>query len=171
MVEKRKGKRNRKFLGTRNHGKGNAKNCRGKGGKGGWGRAGMHKHRFSYITTYERDWMTFGGRKGFVPPTQKRMSAINLYDIDNLAKANKLQSKDGKLLFEFDGKILGSGSLSQPVTVIALSASEKAIERIGAAGGKFESVAPTQKKESGGVKTDHMGNPQKEAAVKAPKKA
>ena len=144
MVEKRKGKRNRKFLGTRNHGKGNAKNCRGKGGKGGWGRAGMHKHRFSYITTYERDWMTYGGRKGFVPPTQKKTAAVNLYDIDNLAKAGKLPSKDGQLLFEFDGKILGSGSLSQGVHIIAIGASEKAVERIAKAGGKFESVAPKQ---------------------------
>ena len=57
----RLGKRNRKFFGTRNHGKGNAKNRRGKGGKGGWGRAGMHKHRFTYITAYEPDYFGVPG--------------------------------------------------------------------------------------------------------------
>ncbi|MFA5108439.1 MAG: uL15m family ribosomal protein [Candidatus Micrarchaeia archaeon] len=137
MTFKRKSKRNRKYFGTRSHGKGNAKNRRGSGSKGGWGRAGMHKHRFSYATTHEREWMMYGGRRGFSNPTTKVVQTINLYNIESMVDAGKLEKKGAMFSFSFDGKILGCGILSHAVEVSANSASEKAIERIKAAGGKF----------------------------------
>jgi large subunit ribosomal protein L15 len=135
MAEKRKTRRSRKYLGTRSHGKGNAKNRRGSGSKGGWGRAGMHKHRFSYATTHERDWVKYGGRRGFHNPTTIEVDTINLYEIENKIKSGKISGK-----FEFKGKILGCGMLSAPVEISAYSASERAIERIKKAGGKFISL-------------------------------
>lgn len=139
----RLGKRNRKFNGSRNHGKGNAKNRRGKGGKGGWGRAGMHKQRFSYVTRYERDWMAHGGHFGFSPqhPSPK-MPALNVYEIDQLALKGKLEKREGKYFLDFAGKILGAGSIGVPVTVKALAFSEGAAEKIKKAGGSIEAPAP-----------------------------
>ena len=137
----RLGKRNRKFLGTRNHGKGNAKNRRGKGGKGGWGRAGMHKHRFTYITRYERDWMAHGGRFGFSSVGKVKVPTVNLYLIEALANTGKLETREGKLYFEFEGKVLGTGKMTKPVKVVALAFSETAKERIVKAGGAAELFA------------------------------
>ncbi|MEM4348131.1 MAG: uL15m family ribosomal protein [Candidatus Anstonellaceae archaeon] len=142
MVRQRK--RSRKFLGSRSHGKGNAKNKRGKGNKGGWGRAGMHKHRFSYVTVYERDWMEHGSRFGFVNhnPSPK-LPTINLYEIDQLAQKGQLQKKDDKLYFEFEGKILGTGAISVPVHVKAVAFSRLASEKIKKAGGVVEPRQPS----------------------------
>ena len=144
----RLGKRNRKFFGTRNHGKGNAKNRRGKGGKGGWGRAGMHKHRFSYITVYEREWMENGGHKGFHSVIKPEITkTLNIYEIDQLAQKGKLEKREGKYYFEFVGKILGSGSISVPVTVKAIAFSAGAAEKIKKAGGAAIAPEPSVEKQ------------------------
>ncbi len=153
----RPGKRNRKFLGSRSHGKGNAKNKRGKGGKGGWGRAGMHKHRFSYVTTHEREWMRKGGHYGFTNPNRVEPATLNLWNIEQMAQAGKLKKEGSGYAFDFEGKILGTGPLNTPVLVRAWAASKSAIERIAAAGGKFELVAPKEMKETGGIKKDNRG--------------
>ncbi len=134
----RQKKRNRKFNGSRNHGKGNTKNRRGKGGKGGWGRAGMHKHRFTYMTVYERGMMAHGGRFGFSPARLSKLETVNLYEIEQLAAAGKLQKRDGKDCFEFEGKVLGTGSISRPVAVKAMAFSSGAERKIKAAGGSAE---------------------------------
>ena len=145
MVNNRKGKRNRKFNGTRNHGKGNAKNRRGKGGKGGWGRAGTHKHRFTYITRYERHWMSHGGRYGFANQNARaELPVINLYEIDQLARNGKVEKKDGKLTFDFEGKVLGTGAITMPIVVRAMCFSEKAKEKLKAAGGSAIESAPAE---------------------------
>ena len=131
-------KRSRKFQGTRNHGKGNTKNRRGKGGKGGWGRAGMHKHRFTYMTVYERGMMAHGGRFGFAPQRLSKLKTLNLYEIEQRAVTGKLQKKDGKDYLEFEGKVLGTGSITKIVAVKAIAFSAGAIKKIKAAGGSAE---------------------------------
>ena len=131
----RLGKRNRKFFGSRNHGKGNAKNRRGKGNKGGWGRAGMHKHRFTYITRYEPD---FFGVHGFSPARKVKYKTVNLYEIEQLAISGKLQKKEGRDYFEFPGKVLGTGNLTKPVAVKAAAFSSGAAAKIKAAGGSAD---------------------------------
>lgn len=136
----RLGKRNRNFLGSKSHGKGNAKNKRGKGGKGGWGRAGTGKHRWTYITAYEPEFAKHGGHMGFSNPTHKKNKSISLYQIQSLVNQGKIPQKDGKLCFEYGGKVLGGGELSTAVVVRAAAASEKAIERIKASGGIFEKM-------------------------------
>ena len=163
----RPGKRNRKFLGTRNHGKGNAKNKRGKGGKGGWGRAGMHKHRFSYITVHERSWMENGGHRGFHSLRDNTLPSLNLWQVQLMADKGELKNDGGRMVLEFAGKILGSGSISSPIIVRAMGASESAVERISAAGGKFELIAPKEMKETGGIKKDNRGRLQGEGGKPA----
>lgn len=147
MATVRKGKRNRKFLGSKNHGKGNAKNRRGKGGKGGWGRAGTGKHRWTYITAYEPEFAKHGGHMGFHNPNGTTVRTLNVFEIENMAKSGKLPSKEGKMTLEFGGKILGSGQITHAVLVRAMAASEGAIEKITAAGGKFEQMGEGAKKE------------------------
>lgn len=144
MVANRKGKRNRKFNGSRNHGKGNAKNRRGKGGKGGWGRAGTHKHRFSYVTVYERDFMAHGGRFGFSNQGRVELPVMNVYEIEQLAQKGKLESREGKLFLEFEGKVLGTGRITRAVKVVALCFSEGAKKKIEKVGGIAEATAPAQ---------------------------
>lgn len=142
----RLGKRNRKFNGSRNHGKGNAKNRRGKGGKGGWGRAGMHKQRFSYITVYERDWMANGGHMGFHNARPTAYKTLNVYEIGQMVQKGKIEKKEGKYYFEFQGKILGSGKIGVPVSVKAMAFSEGAAAKIKKAGGLAETFAlPAEK--------------------------
>jgi large subunit ribosomal protein L15 len=148
MVRQRK--RNRKFLGTRSHGKGNAKNRRGKGGKGGWGRAGMHKHRFTYVVVHEPDAF---GRHGFFKK-KKKVKSINLWEIEQLALKGKLEKKDEQLYFEFDGKVLGCGILTHPVTIKAFSFSENAAEKIKSVGGKALTFSDEQKEEKQNPQTN-----------------
>jgi len=136
-------KRNRKFFGTRNHGKGNAKNRRGKGGKGGWGRAGMHKHRFTYITRYEPE---FFGVHGFAGVRSVCYKTINLHDIEQMALTGKLETREGKLFYEFDGKVLGTGKITKAVTIRALAFSEGAEKKVKAAGGSITAPEPKEKK-------------------------
>lgn len=158
----RPGKRNRKFLGTRNHGKGNAKNKRGKGGKGGWGRAGMHKHRFSYVTVHERSWMENGGHRGFHSLRDNTLPNLNLWQVQLMANKGELKKEGSGYVLDFAGKILGTGSISSPIVIRAMGASESAKERIAAAGGKFELIAPKERKETGGIKKDNRGRLQGE---------
>lgn len=99
----------------------------------------MHKHRWTSITANDPD---FFGVHGFHCPTGKVVPVVNLYDINNLARDNKLKSAGSKLSFEFEGKVLGSGSISFPVVVKAMAASEGAIEKIKKAGGEFIAIAP-----------------------------
>ncbi|MFH1306449.1 MAG: uL15m family ribosomal protein [Candidatus Micrarchaeota archaeon] len=141
MAGNRKRKRIHKFRGTRSCGTGNTKNKRGSGCKGGVGRAGFHKHRFTYVTKYEREFMRHGGRFGFHNPTTKEVDAINLYEINNMLKKGKITDK-----FEFNGKILGTGEISKAVEITAISATKKAIARIEKAGGKFVQLAKKENK-------------------------
>jgi large subunit ribosomal protein L15 len=134
MVVKRLGKRNRKFFGTRNHGKGNAKNKRGKGGRGGWGGAGLHKHRFTFITAYDKKHF---GVHGFASIHREKVKTINLWQVENMLLSGKLKSENGKFTLDFEGKVLGSGFVTKPVKITADFASEGAAEKIKKAGGEL----------------------------------
>ncbi len=130
MVVRRR-KKIRKKRGSRTCGWG--KNHRGAGSRGGRGKAGMLKHMKSWMLKYEPDHF---GKKGFkVPPAAKKeLKAINLRDVDNLAK--KLNKKEIDLSeFGYD-KVLSKGELSQPLIIKAKKFSKKAKEKIEKAGGK-----------------------------------
>ncbi|MEM3030718.1 MAG: uL15m family ribosomal protein [Candidatus Micrarchaeia archaeon] len=132
-MARRHKKRSRKYLGSRHWGGGNIKGRRGKGSRGGKGYAGSHKHKWSYIVKYEPGHF---GAGGFHQPHRVRLPVINLRDIADLAAKGALEEKEGKLFFEFQGKVLGSGSLSSPIRVRARSFSKSAEEKIAGAGGE-----------------------------------
>ncbi|MFH0836293.1 MAG: uL15m family ribosomal protein [Candidatus Micrarchaeota archaeon] len=127
--------RKRKHLGNRTFGGGNTKNRRGKGNKGGKGRAGAYKHNWLRTIVVE------GGRKGkrgFRNPTRKSFKEISLDKLTALISKGKIEkNKDGVFEADFKGfKILGSGKLDSKCIVKASRFSKKAKEKIEAAGGE-----------------------------------
>jgi len=132
MVVKRK-KKVRKLRGSHTHGYGSKKKHRGAGSRGGRGKAGMMKHKKSYMIKYKPDHF---GRKGFKVPVhaKKQIKAINLKDIDMLAKKlNKKEIDLNKLGYQ---KVLSKGKLTQPLTIKANKFTEKAKEKIKEARGE-----------------------------------
>lgn len=136
MTIKRKKRGIGKFRGSRNCGKGNVKNRGKPSGKGGRGWAGLKKHRKTWIIKYDPDHF---GRHGFVSK-HKKVEELNLYEIENLIKKGQIEKKDGKYTYEFDGKILGTGEISLPVTIKALSWSKKAEEKVKKVGGEIRNI-------------------------------
>ena len=136
---KRPQKKKQKLHARRSFGRGNAKAGRGAGTRGGRGKAGGGKHKYTHIVVYEgKDYF---GRKGFVRQVyEKKLPVSNLYEIESKATKGKLEKKDGKPYFEFKGKILGTGVINTPITIKALSWSKKAEEKIKAAGGDISKI-------------------------------
>jgi len=132
----RKRRKKNKLRGQRTMGAGGTKNRRGAGCRGGRGNAGANKHRFHSI--------------GRLKPRKYRLKAapkgreINLGDLS--AKMEMLAAK-GKVTKEGDRfvvekasgytKVLGEGETDKKI-VLRINASEKAIRKILAKGGKFE---------------------------------
>lgn len=131
----RKVRKKNKLRGHRVHGKGDTKNKRGAGSRGGRGRAGSHKHKYSL---YYKD---FGHKIRLKPTTGE--NAISLATLDSKiytwVEKDKIQQKDG--LYIIDGvmlgfsKVIAKGNISHKIEVINASVSEKAKEKIIAIGG------------------------------------
>ncbi len=83
---KRPAKQKSKFLGRKRFGRGNIKNRRGSGNRGGRGAAGLHKHKYSWVTRYDPDYF---GKHGFSRPNRKSVDVINLYFIEKRRKIQK----------------------------------------------------------------------------------
>jgi len=146
MVVRRR-KKIRKLRGSRTHGYGSHKKHRGGGSRGGRGRAGMHKHKWTYTVKYEPEHF---GKKGFVRPRKvvKKPKAINLKELDKLAEKlleKGLAEKEGEkikinvLRLGYE-KVLGNGKLTKPLIVEARIFSEKAIKKLEEAGGRAVKV-------------------------------
>lgn len=141
----RKRRRKNKYRGNRVHGKGDTKHKRGKGSKGGKGRAGSHKHRFT------KWYMDFGHRVKL--KTKKTLNAINIADLMQLLPrflAEKKVEKE-KDAFVVDGKkigydkILGKGIIKEKIIVRNMKVSENTAEKILKAGGKVEEKENSEK--------------------------
>lgn len=133
MVVRRRQKRRR---GERSY-HGSHKKWRGGGSRGGRGRAGGHKHKYSYIVKYEPKHF---GKRGFKRPEKilERMKAINLGNLERIAlQQNKKEIDVKDLGFE---KVMGAGKISSPLVVKAKSFSKSAIKRLEEAGGKAVKV-------------------------------
>lgn len=133
--------RTRRFRGSRTHGRG-SKAGRGKGKRGGFGNAGMHKHKFKWMLKYDPDHF---GRHGFKRPQGiiKTDRTINLTQVEeNLSKyllSSAAKQVDGKIQVDlgalgFD-KLLGGGRSTLPLTIIVQVASTRAVEKLKKAGG------------------------------------
>jgi len=145
MTVKRRKKSTRQ---VRKFGWGHKKKHRGKGSRGGVGRAGLHKHHFVYAITkdlFDKGSLTGSGFKRHAS-LQKKSGSINVSQLEEsipkLLEA-KLAEKSGSLILidcEKIGvqKVLGSGRLTTPMHVKARGFSESAKAKIEKAGGKAE---------------------------------
>lgn len=125
----RKGKKSRKYLGTRSWGAGNIKNRRGAGDRGGVGRGGI-KAKWTHKVVYEKDSI---GKVGFSRWRATKLDEINLGGI-----SKRLESvKEEKPKIELRGyKVLSNGVLAKPAEIKASGFSKKAVEKIRRAGGE-----------------------------------
>lgn len=143
MMVVRRRKKVRKLRGSRTHGYGSHKKHRGGGSRGGRGKAGMHKHKWTYTVKYEPEHF---GKRGFSRPKEvvRKLKGINLKDLDKLVERllgeKVLEEENGKvkiniLKFGYE-KVLGSGKITKPLIVEAKAFSERARKKIEEAGGE-----------------------------------
>ena len=129
------------FRRGRGHGSGNGKTA-GKGHKGQKARSGAPRPGFEggQMPLFRRI-----PKRGFKCRNSKNIVAINVSDLnrfENGATVNlEAMIESGLISNPRDGvKILGNGELTKSLTVSAYGASKSAIEKIEAAGGKFEVI-------------------------------
>ncbi len=134
-----KGAKAKKFRGaSRTHGRGR-KAGRGAGLKGGRGRAGANKHRFLQLQVLggkhahlaAKPW----GRTGFTSKSRTPEDVtVNVGDLG----ARFPGQAEIDLAEAGVTKLLGSGSIASAVTVKVASATDRAVEKVEAAGGTVE---------------------------------
>lgn len=138
----RKRKKHRKFRGRRTY-HGSHKKWRGGGSRGGRGKAGLHKHKWTYATKYAPNHF---GKIGFKRPPEviKEIKSISLKQLDQLVEKlleQKLAEKEGNKIrinlskIGYD-KVLGSGKLTKPLIIEAKYFSKQAIKKIKEANGE-----------------------------------
>ncbi|MFH1520653.1 MAG: uL15 family ribosomal protein [Candidatus Micrarchaeota archaeon] len=133
-MSKRQSKQKSGFLGHRTHGRGNIKNRRGSGNRGGRGMGGACKHKNSWIVKFAPGYF---GKTGFVNTTRKKVQTVNLYEINQKALLNKLEKKDGKYCFDFKGKVLATGNVTVPLSIRARYWSKNVEKKLSEAGGQI----------------------------------
>ncbi len=134
----RKRRRANKQLGERTHGHGDTKNWRGSGNRGGVGRAGSHKHKFS------KYWMTFGIKTTLhtFHPKGKSLNVGQVsQQIEKWMKQGKVVEDDGMIVIDGNklrlGTLLGSGVVSGEWMVKNVRVTEKARTKIEEANGEI----------------------------------
>ena len=120
-----------KMRGSKTHGYGSKKKHRGGGSKGGKGQAGQFKHKKTFFKRWGKE-----KQPRFKSLEQRNIrvkeKAINLGDLIKLAEG---RSEIDASEFGY-GKVLSEGILEKPVTIKAKKFSERAKQKIEAAGGK-----------------------------------
>ncbi len=134
----------RRQRGSRTHGWGQVGQHRARGGRGGTGKAGLDKHKWSYVIKYDP---TYGEKKGFVSTKAlgKKVSIINVGKLDDLAdkleSEKKLERKEKKIFLDLESlgydKLLGTGEIAKPMLVKVASYSEAASRKLEDAGGQI----------------------------------
>ncbi len=153
MVVRRRRKKN-KLRGHRTHGAGGTKNRRGAGTRGGVGRAGSHKHKFS------KYYLTFGIKRKL--KAKKKGKAINLIDIsrklDAWVESGKAAGENGVIVLDGKklgfAKILSVGNVKEKIKIVNAKVSAKAAEKIAEAGGEAGSA---KEKEEGFGEEEESG--------------
>lgn len=134
----------RKQRGSRTHGWGQIGQHRAGGGRGGHGKAGLDKHKWTYIIKHDPDYFK---KKGFVSTKtlNKTVSIINVGKLDDLAdkleSEKKLERKEKKIFLDLESlgydKLLGTGEIIKPMLVKVASYSEAASRKLEEAGGQI----------------------------------
>lgn len=129
----------RKKRGSRTQGYGRVGQHRKTGSKG-MRKAGRHKHGWSYVTKYEREYF---GKKGFTSPKSLKAKehAINVGKLDEIAEKISQVKNGGKICVDLESlgytKLLGMGKVTKPLKVKVPLRSSSAAEKIREAGGEI----------------------------------
>ena len=138
-MAERKQKQKRGYLGHRSHGRGNCKNRRGSGNRGGRGMAGVCKHKNSWAANEAPNYF---GKHGFNRPNEeKKVPVTHLFEINQKAVCNELEKKGGKFHFDFNGKILATGDVTVPLAIRAVCWSKNVEKKLSEAGGEISKLA------------------------------
>ncbi|MCQ5340294.1 MAG: 50S ribosomal protein L15 [Candidatus Verstraetearchaeota archaeon] len=137
MVVRRE-KKVRRQRGSRTYGWGTVGQHRKAGMRGGFGNAGLHKHKWSWTVKYGKDHF---GKYGFVNPTSRIKRWINVGSLISLIKGKELEKDEkGRIIIDLNkmgyDKLLGSGKIDIPILVKVKQASEIAKEKIISKGGE-----------------------------------
>jgi large subunit ribosomal protein L15 len=129
----------RRLRGSRTHGYGQIGQHRHSGKQGGHGNAGLHKHKWSWLTINDPDHF---GRDPFRPPSYHKASKwANVGDLSSFAKDGG--SKGGPVSIDLESmgveKLLGSGDVTRAFNVKVSAYTERAKKKLEEAGGKIES--------------------------------
>jgi len=132
----------RRQRGSRTHGWGQIGQHRARGGRGGTGKAGLDKHKWTYVIKHDP---TYWEKKGFVSARTlgKTVNIINVGKLDDLAdrleSEKKLERKEKKIFLDLESlgydKLLGTGEVVKPMLVKVASCSESASRKLEEAGG------------------------------------
>ncbi len=127
--------------GSRMHGWGRSGQHRGSGQQGGHGNAGWKRGKWSYVIRYGIQIQ----EKGFTPPNQKYTQAISIGDltqqVDNYTFKGLVKESEGKTEVNLASagytKLLSQGTVNKPLRIIVHHTSERAAQKIVAAGGEI----------------------------------
>ena len=134
-----KERKTRKMRGSRTHGYGRIGQHRDAGSKG-QRKVGRHKHLWSYVVTHEPDYF---GKHGFTSPQSLKRQEKPI----NIKQLNALTVENNQLDLTNLGytKLLGTGTITKPLTITVAACSKTAQQKIEKAGGQVV----TQPKEHG----------------------
>jgi large subunit ribosomal protein L15 len=132
----------RKRRGSRTHGWGQIGQHRKTGAKGGRGEAGKHKHKWTWVLRYDRDYF---GKHGFFRQNRREVKSMNLLQlatvIENLEEQGLLKTVDDRIVVDLNSmgvkKIIGGGRINRPLVVIVENWTKTAEEKIREAGGEI----------------------------------
>ena len=128
----------RKQRGSRYHGWGQVGQHRKTGGKGGSGKAGLRKHKWTWSVKYAAECPD----KGFNPPSRiKSSSLINISQLDDICRGlsgGKTKMPTVNLLEMGYDKLLGQGKVTKAYKIIIDRCSKSAKKKIEDAGGSVE---------------------------------
>ncbi len=146
-----KNRKTHKLRGSATHGYGNRQKHRGAGSRGGVVMAGAKKHKWNLISKTMPGYL---GGSGFICHKHRRNSwYVNIgYFQDHIERlveegvaVKKKNSYDLDLTKNGHTKLLGSGNLTIKLNIKVDSCTNKAKEKIEAAGGSVETQAPAEK--------------------------
>ncbi|MEN3058839.1 MAG: uL15 family ribosomal protein, partial [Candidatus Methanosuratincola petrocarbonis] len=136
----RRDRKVRRQRGSRLYGWGTIGQHRKSGMRGGFGNAGMHKHKWSWTVKYGKDHY---GKDGFVRPAAvlEEVSAINVGSLQSLVEGKVVEKDEkGRAVIDLSSlgydKLLGGGKIDFPVVVKAGKFTELAKKKVADAGGE-----------------------------------
>jgi len=139
----RKTRKINKMRGSRTIGGGCSKKRRGAGHRGGRGKAGGHKHMWSWVVKFDPDRF---GKSGFKRPlkTINKPTTVNLDYLDDnaekLVEKELAEKKGKKIIIDVNQlgyeKVLGNGKITKALTIKAKQFSQSAIRKIEDNGGE-----------------------------------